>query len=388
VTRVLVARGHAANPWDLRPWESLPADFAVDYLQPRRNAYDTSALRLSRHDVRTVSDLWPGPRGFADALTSLFGDRHLRVGQVLDNVDVVHAAELGYWFTADLARRKRAHGYRLAVTVWETIPLGRAFRNAAARRHREAALAEADVFVAATQRARDALLLEGVDPSAIKVSFPGVDLARFTPDRPCAQNGHRHVVLSPGRLVWEKGHQEVIRAVAALARGMVPLPIGVEPPRLVIVGHGPERRRLAAHAEELGVTDLVDLRSLVPHQQMPDLFAHASAMVLASLPMASGSVGPIGVPRGFWEEQFGMVLAEAMASGLDIIAGDSGAIPEVLDGAGTLVMPGDWRGIAEALSSGALQRPPGQRVTYPPELVERYSSEAAASRLAEIYRAL
>lgn len=43
--------------------------------------------------------------------------------------------------------------------------------------------------------------------------------------------GHR-------RLVWEKGHQDVIRAIAALHRGLVASPAR---PRLVILGRGPER---------------------------------------------------------------------------------------------------------------------------------------------------
>ena len=71
-------------------------------------------------------------------------------------------------------------------------------------------------------------------------------------------------------------------------------------------------------------------------------------MVLASLPSASAQLHPFDVPRAFWEEQFGMVLAEAMAAGLDILAAESGAIPEVLDGQGTLFAAGRlarrWRG--------------------------------------------
>ena len=83
-----------------------------------------------------------------------------------------------------------------------------------------------------------------------------------------------------------------------------------------------------------------------------------------------------------------MVLAEAMMAGLDIVAGSSGAIPEVMGGAGTLVMPGDWLGIARALSDGALSRAPGERVVYPAALLARYSADSAAVRLADIYRGL
>lgn len=83
-----------------------------------------------------------------------------------------------------------------------------------------------------------------------------------------------------------------------------------------------------------------------------------------------------------------MVLAEGMAAGLDIVSTTSGAIPEVLAGTSArLVAPGDWPAIAQALADGPLSRPPGARVDYPSEVVQRYSTAATAARLAEIYDA-
>src|SRR6266571_5063476 len=55
-----------------------------------------------------------------------------------------------------------------------------------------------------------------------------------------------------------------------------------------------------------------------------------------------------------------MVLAEAAAAGLPILAAESGAIPEVLRGAGTLFPPGDWRALAGALGE-LLASPPERR---------------------------
>ena len=58
-----------------------------------------------------------------------------------------------------------------------------------------------------------------------------------------------------------------------------------------------------------------------------------------------------------------MVLAEAMAGGLPIVACSTGAIPEVLGGQGTLVPAGDWMGIARALAAGPLAGAPAARTT-------------------------
>ncbi len=102
---------------------------------------------------------------------------------------------------------------------------------------------------------------------------------------------------------------------------------------------------------------------------MPAVYASASCVVLASLPIWS------------WEEQFGMVLAEAMAAGTTILASTSGAIPEVAGDRARYFSPGDWVGLADLLRE-ALSRGPEDR---PQEDAWDYSAGAAADRLAAAY---
>jgi glycosyltransferase involved in cell wall biosynthesis len=80
-----------------------------------------------------------------------------------------------------------------------------------------------------------------------------------------------------------------------------------------------------------------------------------------------------------------MVSIEAMFAGLEVLASTSGALPEVLRGSATLFAPGDWVGLARALANGPLARPPGARVAHDPALLEHYSAQAAAARLAQAY---
>jgi len=107
--------------------------------------------------------------------------------------------------------------------------------------------------------------------------------------------------------------------------------------------------------------------------------------VLASLATAQAMLHPFDTPRAFWEEQFGLVLAEAMASGLAIVASTSGAIPEVVGDSGRYVAAGDWMGIARELAAGPLSRPPAERVAHDPERLQHYSTVSAAGRLAAAY---
>jgi glycosyltransferase involved in cell wall biosynthesis len=357
--RVVVLRGRSANPWDLRPWQELGDPYDVAVLVPDRNDYDTSAVELERVPVRTVSSRLPAP------LTRAVGERYIGLEPRLRGADIVHAAELGYWFSWHAARLKPRLGFRLALTVWETIPFRGAYRNVRTRRYAPAVLAATDLFLATTERARDALLLEGAAPERIEVCPPGVAVGDFARARvPAPPEDGTHLVLSPARLVWEKGHQDVLRALALLGRQDV---------RLLIVGDGPERGRLQRYARELGVGDRVEIRAAVPYAEMPALYARASCMVLASL------------STEYWEEQFGMVLAEAMAAHVPVAAAASGAIPEVVGSSGTLFAPGDWAGLARVLEDGPLAAAPGARRAPEAERLERFSATAAAGRLRAAY---
>lgn len=380
--RILLARGYQATPWELRPWELLPDErFEVGYLRLERNWFDDSGLELRRFPVKALSSYLP-PGRVGSLMTGVTGDRYLDADEAFAWADVVHAAELSYWFAADSARRKARNTYRLALTVWETIPFLDSYRNRYAKVYRRQTLAAADLFLPTTERARSALLLEGAEPGRIAVLPPGIDVERFSsaprPDRAYDE----HLIVSPGRLVWEKGHQDVMRALALLRSGEVPAP--ETPVRLLVVGSGPEEERLRSYAHELGIADAVEFRS-VPYQEMPAVFARASCMVLASLATASGGYFIGDIPRFFWEEQFGLVLAEAMAAGLPIVASNSGAIPEVAGDSAAYFVPGDWPGLARVLAEGPLARPPGERAEHSTERVHGFSAEAAAERLAGAY---
>jgi len=381
-TRILLLRGQYANPWDLRPWSELPERFDVACLVSRKNVYATHDIPLERVSVRTVRDLLP--RGtVGDVVAGLAGDRYLGIDHELARADIVHASELSFWFAGEAARLKSRFDYKLVLTAWETIPFLDAYRNRHARAYRERALPAADLFLAATERARSALLLEGADPQRVSVCYPGIDVERFSAAARPDPVPTEHVIVSPGRLVWEKGHQDVMRAIAVLRRGIVRCPRGAAP-RLLVVGSGPEEKRLSRYAKELAIDDLVDFRT-VPYQEMPRVYAEASCMVLGSLPSAACSLYLGDLPRCFWEEQFGLVFAEAMAARLPIITTTSGAIPEVVGNSGDYFAPGDWMELARRLAEGPLSRPPAERVEHPAERVRLYSTAAMAERLADAY---
>jgi glycosyltransferase involved in cell wall biosynthesis len=364
---VVILRGHQPNPWELAPWQEpeIAERFAVSYLRSRRGWFDTSALRIASRPALTVRDLLP-PGALGDMAVRVPGDRYLRLGSHLRGADIVHSQELGYWYSDQAARLKNRLGFKLILTVWETLPFLDAYRNVRTRPYRRRVLAATDLFLAATERARDSLLLEGAPPERIRICPPGIDTARFAASTRATATDPP-TILAPARLVWEKGHQDVLRALALLRRR------GDEGPaaraRLVIVGRGPEEQRLRAYAAELGVSEQVEFRGFIPYEEMPSVYAGAACLVLASLPTTH------------WEEQFGMVLAEAMAAGVPILAASSGAIPEVTGGTAGLFSPGDWVGLAGLLG----QAIGGSETPLRAAGESGYSNSAAAEKIAAAY---
>jgi glycosyltransferase involved in cell wall biosynthesis len=370
--RVVLVRGHQTNSWHLRPWRHLTDRYDVVVALTRRTWFDTSSLGLPTQTAPALRDLLP-PGRVGNAVARIPGDRYLRPKELFEGADIVHSQDLAFWYSMQAAKYKRALGYRLVITAWETIPFLGAYRNVRTRPYRRRVLEATDLLLAATEKARLALLLEGADPARVRICTPGVDTDLFEAQRPDPAPAE-HLVISAGRLVWEKGHQDVLRAVAAIRRGLAGE--GVDLPRVLVVGAGPEESRLRSHARELGVADLVEFRPEVPYAEMPALYARASCLVLGSLPV------------WFWEEQFGMVLAEAIAARLPIVAASSGAIPEVLRDQAPTFPPGDWAELARLLAAGALSRRPGERVAYDPGLANAYSGRSYAERLAEAYEAV
>ena len=365
--RVVLLRGHHANVWDLRPWERLRDEYDIAVLVTGSNVHQVAGLDLEIVPVRTPRDALPGTH-VAGAAAYAVGERYRDLETHLAGADIVHAAEIGTWFAAQAAGLRSDMGFGLALTVWETIAGRSTYRWPRERAYRKRVLPATDHFLPVTERARDGLLLEGVAPERMTVCPPGIDLDHFASAPPQPRATHR--ILSAGRLVWEKGHQDVLRAFAALHRvlgGTGHLDV-----ELLVVGDGPERKRLERYARELGIADKAEFRHTVPYDDMPALYASASALVLASLPT-----------RG-WEEQFGMVLVEALAARTPVIACSTGAIPEVLGGDGTLVPARDWLGIAQAMAD-AVGGPPAARVEVDRARLERFSSAAAARRLRAVY---
>lgn len=186
------------------------------------------------------------------------------------------------------------------------------------------------VIIAVSACERDAGLAVGVGrPNQYRVIRNGADARRFR-DEPSPVPGR---VLAVARLAPQKRVDLLIRALAQ---------VRLEHPQaeLHVVGDGPDRRLLEATAADLGVSGAV--RFLGERDDVPGLLAKAACVALASD-----------------YESCPLVVLEAMASGVPVVATAVGGVPELIqDGrTGILVPHGSVEGLAEGIAS--LIRDPG-----------------------------
>lgn len=178
-------------------------------------------------------------------------------------------------------------------------------------------------------------------PELVRVVSLGTDPALFHPGVPTAAvrgryrlDGGGRWMMTVARLVPHKGVDVALQALARLAP---------DHPQLgyAVVGQGPHQPALESLAAQLGVSERVRFLNDVSDADLPALYNVADFYV--------------GVSRqaGLDVEGFGISLMEASASGLAVVAGRSGGMPDaVADGeTGVLVDSEDPRAVAGAIES-------------------------------------
>ncbi len=236
------------------------------------------------------------------------------------------------WYHSDIVRQK--------FTGWLLGPLFRATLQRVDK-----------IIVSDLSIAENSLLLRPFLSKVTVIPF-ALDLAPYNEEAQLAgeklrQDTGKPLVLTVGRLVYYKGHEYLIQAMAGLDA------------QLMIIGDGPLKDQLTTLIEELGLNNITILESqadLLPYYHAADIF---------TLP----SVAP--------SEAFGVVQLEAMAAGKPVINTDlpTGAKTVSLHGeTGLTVAPTNVTALHGAIAT----------LLNNPELREQYG-RAARRRVERLY---
>ncbi|WP_089157274.1 glycosyltransferase family 4 protein [Micromonospora sp. NBS 11-29] len=224
------------------------------------------------------------------------------------------AAPLGL-LAAGLRRRA---GIRRAVALthghevgWAALPGARSALRRIGRG------VDVTTYLGEYTRVRLARVLDGL--TELRRLAPGVDVDTYHPDvdgagvRLRLGLADRPVVVCVSRLVPRKGQDTLIRALPEIRRR-------VPDAALLVVGGGPHRATLAKLARQTGVERDVVFTGSVPAAELP---AHYAAGDVYAMPCRTRN-------RGLDVEGLGIVYLEASATGLPVVAGDSGGAPDAV----------------------------------------------------------
>lgn len=217
--------------------------------------------------------------------------------------------------------------------------------------------------------------LAGAPHDKTHVVNPAVDAARFAgpidvSDLRARWGLHgKTVLLTVGRLTRRKGHDKVLDALASLRATRPDL-------AYLVLSDGEEEASLKAHCTALGLDDLVRWVGPVKPHELPGYYAVSDLFVHPNRTLSDDDV-----------EGFGMVFLEASATGIPVIGGRSGGVPDaVQDRVTGLLVDGERAdAVADAIAS-LVDDPDRRRVMG--EAGRVWARSFSWSRQAERVRAL
>ncbi len=348
MNRIALVRGHHLSKEETISYEPLKNDFEFVCFSSTNPWFDHSEIAFPIVRIPSVEGLLrflpanTGNRIFG-SLDNALGSGQWMYGleKHLKGFDIVHTSDYCHLFSYQAARAKRKLGFKLVAIHYENIPFARE-NKPLARKLKYALYSQADGMFAMSDRAREALILEGVDQRKIFVIGNAVDTDKFRPDPGSnaewrGRLGLRSddvVILFVGRVRASKGVFELVYA----AKKLVSDPeIDRTKLKIVVAGRGPREEEVRTLVRRLGLQETVKLVGRIPHSSIHALHNIADIFTLPS------------IPRKYWQEQFGIVLIESMACGKPIVSTLSGSIPEVVGDVGILVQPNDHYSLYLAL---------------------------------------
>ncbi len=195
-------------------------------------------------------------------------------------------------------------------------------------------------------------------PGKVEVLHFGIDLARFSATPAVEERAARlRARYGPGPLILFVGRLRYYKGVSVLVRAMAQ----VTDARCLIVGTGPEEANVRSLIGELGVGDRVHLVGTLSDADLPAVYQAADLFVLPSIHRS---------------ESLGIVLLEAMASGLPLISTELGTGTSYVnrhEETGLVVAANDADALATAI----------RRATADPDLRSRWGVAAQARAHAE-----
>jgi starch synthase len=290
------------------------------------------------------------------------------------DLDVIHSADIEFPYTYQAAKT----GIPTVVTEWENIPFN--FEEQPYSRIKKYNREHIAHFIAITEKAKEALIAEGVGSNRITVIPAGIDCETF-------KHASRNIgllekfglskdttkILFVGRFVPEKGIFDLLNAFSMLLTKEQKL-------ELLIVGSGKTEMTIEINRliSTLKIRRQVKFLGSIKYADMPQIHNLADIFCLPSTETKT------------WAEQFGYSLVEAMACGKPAVSTWTGSIPEIVKNreTGILVKPNNPIELKSALEELSLNSSVREKFGANGRewVLQRFEADKVAGQIAGIYR--
>ena len=350
-------------PYRFPIWDNISKshDLKVVFLLKEKNWRNWSVPKNAKWAFQYLS-LKSKNFGEFDFVPSVFGAKGL-----LQQIDVFI---LGGWETPFYIRTliiaKRKH--IPVIKFYESTLDSHRFNNILIRKIRSTILSKADLIITSGTASTNAVKAMGIAPEKITTLFNPVDVSWFHSfaqnHRIPATTSHQYIYVS--QLIERKNVATVIKAFASIRNSS---------DTLTIAGDGPLAQELKNLAVTLGLSDSVIFAGHKNQEELAQLYAASNTLILAST-----------------NEVWGLVVNEALASGLHVVVSDKCGVAEfVKDMKGAYISSTDQQSIQLMMEksrgewSGYIQDP--EILQFTPERFADGVLEVIASALQTIQTA-
>jgi len=297
--------------------------------------------------------------------------------QLIKKCDLVHAH--GHVYMSSYIAGKVAKKYKkpFIVTQHNTFIDYQSFLNIIEQLNDfiigKSVLKHANKVITVSKETMKYVLKLGADKTKTSVIYNGVDIDYFRPVNKGESREklglpkNRKIILSVRRLVYKNGLDTLIESVPLLTRDHPDL-------LFLVAGKGPNRKLIEDRIKELGIDANIKLTGFVPDRLLPVYYDAADYFIL---PSASGE----GLP---------LVLLEAMACGLPVIATTVGGTPEIIKHMknGVLVPPRNPEAMAETMAKLLSEERLGATIGEEARRIveDRFTWEKNLHQLQDIYK--
>jgi len=380
--KVGILRGSGLNAYEGQYLEKLPQhDFQPVGITTYDNKFDLSRLsfpvRTSHTYVTWTKDILHPMLSAVGKLTKYnfnsWNYRIINLHKMIKDLDLIYSADAWYPYTLQAIKT----GKPTIVMQWENIPFnleGHPYKEIKRYNYKHAAY-----FIAITEKAREALVLEGVEENKISVVPVGLDCKRFKPAKKNRDLMKKFglsedsvKILFIGRLVEEKGIHDLLNAFSLLAKKVSNI-------ELLLAGGGEENMliHLKQMVSSLQIESKVKFLGKIPYENVPEIHNLADVFCYPSIATEK------------WAEQFGYSMVEAMACEKPVISTFTGSIPEIIKDRETGILvsqknPSELESALEELIISEQERTQlGQNGRQ--WVLEQFEADKVAGRLAQIF---